>query len=547
MRYRVLHLLRNVILVCAVGAAPGVAAIPAEALQVILGPPVAIDKPSGTGQYSLSGTVVDAVTGLPIRRALVQLSGMANQLVLTDEGGKFQFENLAQGECGINAHKPGYIDSSGGPPTMVTIGGDRSPLVLKLDPESTITVIVTGEDGEGVEGLPVRVLGSRVQEGRRYWSSNGGGQTDEQGEFRAGNLHPGKYYVSVGPSFRPVGHVGNGAQGSDVGYPRVFYPNATELEGAAQVEVNSGRRARLEFTLNTVPLYRISGAVVGGTLGQPCRPQLRDSSGEDVPVGMRAEPMTGVFRSGEVPAGFYTLEANCFGDGEISSAGRMPLHVSSNITNLTLSVAPMASIPVDFRTNEDGAGASENNPTGTVFLTEKQPSARPRTAWSQWEVDGDQRRAVIKSVEPGIYSVGIRPNFGWYVESALYGSVDLLTDELMVPEGGTMEAIEITLRNDGAKVSGNVRGRGSAPASGVVLLVSNRAPRLIKVTQITNGTFVIGDLAPGSYRAIAIDRADDLEYANPEALRNYLTKTQDVTLSAKQESHLELELVQREK
>ena len=303
MRYRVLHLLRNVILVCAVGAAPGVAAIPAEALQVILGPPVAIDKPSGTGQYSLSGTVVDAVTGLPIRRALVQLSGMANQLVLTDEGGKFQFENLAQGECGINAHKPGYIDSSGGPPTMVTIGGDRSPLVLKLDPESTITVIVTGEDGEGVEGLPVRVLGSRVQEGRRYWSSNGGGQTDEQGEFRAGNLHPGKYYVSVGPSFRPVGHVGNGAQGSDVGYPRVFYPNATELEGAAQVEVNSGRRARLEFTLNTVPLYRISGAVVGGTLGQPCRPQLRDSSGEDVPVGMRAEPMTGVFRSGEVLGG----------------------------------------------------------------------------------------------------------------------------------------------------------------------------------------------------------------------------------------------------
>ena len=186
---------------------------------------------------------------------------------------------------------------------MVTIGGDTSPLVLKLDPESTITVIVTGEDGEGVEGLPVRVLGSRVQEGRRYWSSNGGGQTDEQGEYRAGNLLPGKYYVSVGPSFRPVGHVGNGAQGSDVGYPRVFYPNAAELEGAAQVEVNSGRRARLEFTLNTVPLYRISGAVVGGTLGQPCRPQLRDSSGDDVPVGMRAEPMTGVFRSGEVPAG----------------------------------------------------------------------------------------------------------------------------------------------------------------------------------------------------------------------------------------------------
>ena len=332
-----------------------------------------------------------------------------------------------------------------------------------------------------------------------------------------------------------------------MGYPRVFYPNASELEGAAQVEVNSGRRARLEFTLNTVPVYRISGAVAGGTLGQQCRPQLKDSSGEDMAVGMRVDPMTGVFRSGEVPAGFYTLVADCFGDGDIFSAGKMPLHVDSNIANVTLSVAPTASIPVDFRTSDAGADSHENNPIGTVFLMEKQPSARPRSAWSQSEGDGEQSRAVIKRVEPGIYWVDIRANFGWYVESARYGSVDLLTDELMVPEGGTMEAIEIMLRNDGAKVSGNVRGKGSVPASGVVLLVSSRAPRLVRVAQIVSGTFAIDDLAPGSYRAIAIDQADDLEYANPEALRNYLTKAQDVTLSAKQESHLDLELVQREK
>ena len=462
MRDRVLHLLQYVIFVCAFCIISSlVVASPAAALQNRLSLNGAGDTSSGAGQYKLSGTVVDALTGAPIRRALVQLMGGQSQAVLTDEGGKFRFENLAQGECGINAHKPGYIDSSGGRPTMVTVGAGTSPLVLKLDPESTITVIVTGEDGEGVEGLPVRVLGSRVQEGRRHWSTNGGGQTDEQGEYRAGNLVPGKYYVSVGPSFRPVGHVGNGAQGSDVGYPRVFYPNAAELEGAAQVEVNSGRRARLEFTLNTVPLYRISGAVVGGTLGQPCRPQLRDSSGEDVPVGMRAEPMTGVFRSGEVPAGIYTLEANCFGDGEISSAGRMLLHVSSNITNLTLSVAPMASISVDFRTNETARARMKVVLTGAVMLTENQRNGRRGAAWAELEGegDGDDRHMVVKRVEPGSYSVDIRPNPGWYVESALYGSVDVLSEDLTVPEGGTTEAIEVTLRNDGASVSGNVRGR----------------------------------------------------------------------------------------
>ncbi len=546
MRDRVMHLLRNVILVFAFGAASCVVARPVVAFQVVLGPPVAIDKPSAAGQYTLSGTVVDALTGAPIRRALVALMGVQSQAALTDEGGKFRFENLAQGQAAIIAHKPGYTDLSAGSPTMVTIGGDTSPLVLKLSPESAIAVKVTGEDGEGVEGLRVGVLGSQVEEGHRYWTQHGGGQTDEQGEYRLGGLRPGKYYVSAGPSSRLVGHIGDDAQGNDIGYGRVFYPNASDLEGAAIVEVNPGKRTRLELSLSTVPLYRISGAVAGRMPAQPCHLRLVDSSGQDTGIRVWMNPATGLFRSQEVQAGFYTLVANCFDDGGISSAGRMPLHVDSNNANVTLSVASAALIPVEFRTNET-ADSNENIPTGSVILTQKQEMNRQGARWSEQEADGDERRMVIKRVEPGSYSVDIRPSPGWYVESALYGSVDLLTEDLTVPEGGTTEAIEVTLRNDGAKVSGNVRGKGVAPASGMVLLVSSRAPRLVKETRITNGAFTIRDLAPGSYHALAIDQADDLEYKNPEVLRDYLTKAQDVTVGPKQESRVDLELVQGEK
>jgi len=550
MNDRVQHFLRYLIWVCVFGAASCLVVRSTAALQIRPGPDGTGDKSSSTGPYTLSGIVVDALTGAPIRRALVQLVGPQSRLVLTDEGGKFRFENLAQGQRRINAQKPGYANSSSESPTMVTIGADTSLLVLKLEPESAITVKVTGEDGEGVEGLPVRLLSSQVRDGRRYWGRHGGEETDEQGEFRAGNLPPGKYYVSVGPSFRPVGHVGDGAQGSDVGYPRVFYPNAGELEGAAPVEVNPGRRARLELALRTVPLYRISGAVVGGTPGQPCGVRLTDSSGEDIAIGLRMNPMTGVFLSGGVPAGFYTLVANCFVNGQDSFTGRMPLHVDSNIVSVTLSVAPTISIPVSFqrnRTNDGAADANENNPAGTVILTQKQPSSRRGLAWSEQEADGDKRRIVVKRVEPGIYTVDIPPNPGWYVESARYGSVDLLSEDLTASEGGTTEPIEITLRNDGATASGNVGGRGVAPASGMVLLVPSRAPRLVKVTPIMNGSFTIDDLAPGSYRVVALDRSDDLEYTNPEALQDYLTKAREVTLGPKQESRLDLELLQREK
>jgi hypothetical protein len=542
---KISYLLRSLIWLCVFGAASGVVAGPVAALQIRTGPDSA--RSSGTGSYTLSGIVVDASTGAPIRRALVKLEGAQSQLMLTDDNGKFHFENLAQGAVGINAQKPGYSDRPSEPTTMVTIGADTRALVLKLEPESAIAVKVTGEDGEGVEGLPVRVIRSLVQEGRRYWEPHGGGQTNAQGEFKEGSLLPGKYYVSVGPSFRPVGHIGEGAQESDVGYSRVFYPNAVEMEGAAPVEVNPGRRSRLEFTLSTVPLYRISGALLGGTPGEPCQLRLTDSSGEDMPVGLRMNPATGMFRSGEIPAGFYTLVAGCIGAGRDSLVGRMPLHVDSNIANVTLSVAATVSIPVVFRTNEGGADANENSPAAMVILKQSQGRARNFGTWSDAESDEDKRRMVVTGVEPGIYSVDLRANPGWYVESARYGVVDLLTEDLTVPEGGTTEGIEIALKNDGASVSGNVHAKGTAPESGRVLMVPSHAPRLVKATRITNGTYIIKDLAPGSYRTIALDRADDIEYTNPEALRDYLSKAEEVTLGPKQESRVDLELQQREK
>jgi hypothetical protein len=544
---RVPHLLRYLILICAFGAASFVAASPAAAVQIRNGLDGASDKTSGTGTYTLSGIVVDAATGAPIRRALVVLFAQQSQPVLTDEAGKFQFENLAQGQCGILAHKPGYANHSPESPTLVTISADTSALVLKLEPESGIAVKVTGEDGEGVEDLPVRMLSSRVKEGRRYWETHGAGQTDEQGEFRANNLPPGKYYVSVGPSYRPLGHIEDEAQASDLGYPRAYYPNAEELEAAAPVEVNAGRRARLELALSTVPLYRISGTLVGGPPGEPCGLHLTDSSSADMAIGVGVNAITGVFRSSLIPAGFYTLVARCTVNAEASLTGRMPLHVDSNMANLTLLVAPTLSIPVTFRTNQGSADANESSPTGAVFMIQNRAGASGISAWSEPESDGDNGRIAVGRVEPGAYSVEIHPNSGWYVESARYGSVDLLAEDLTVPEGGTTEAIEITLRNDGASASGNVRASGVTPASGSVLLVPSGAPRLLKVARITNGTFTINDLAPGSYHAIALDRVDDLEYTNPEALKDYLAKAQDVTLSPKQEVHVDLELLQREK
>src|SRR6516225_11517103 len=59
--------------------------------------------------FNLSGTVLNSVTGEPIRRAAVQVSGQSEKIALTDSGGHFVIEGLAEGNVYLAAMKPGFF------------------------------------------------------------------------------------------------------------------------------------------------------------------------------------------------------------------------------------------------------------------------------------------------------------------------------------------------------------------------------------------------------------------------------------------------------
>jgi hypothetical protein len=88
-------------------------------------------------KFSLSGTVVNSVTGEPIRRALVQIYMGPEPAMLTDSNGKFEFSNLPSGQTSIAVRKPGFPgeqEMGRDGPTMADIGPDTRPLTLKLIP-----------------------------------------------------------------------------------------------------------------------------------------------------------------------------------------------------------------------------------------------------------------------------------------------------------------------------------------------------------------------------------------------------------------------------
>src|ERR1700732_341833 len=122
----------------------------------------------GAASYAVRGTVVNSVTGEPVRGALVQIYANRQRSVLSGADGSFQFENVPAGTVNFNVQKPGFfslqaIQSPRAQATFATSGPDQPPVVVKLVPEGVISGRVRGDNGEPVESLLVQLFQERVE------------------------------------------------------------------------------------------------------------------------------------------------------------------------------------------------------------------------------------------------------------------------------------------------------------------------------------------------------------------------------------------------
>ena len=117
-----------------------------------------------------------------------------------------------------------------------------------------------------------------------------------------------------------------------------------------------------------------------------------------------------------------------------------------------------------------------------------------------------------------------------------------MRDLLMVSAGQQPVPIEVTLGDSCASLSGSLS--GSEHVNAYVILVSDfLASNPPVVATQPNGNFQFPNLRPGSYRLYAFSDVTDLEYANPEVLRNF--PSQQIELRAGQNATVEIELISR--
>jgi hypothetical protein len=129
-----------------------------------------------------------------------------------------------------------------------------------------------------------------------------------------------------------------------------------------------------------------------------------------------------------------------------------------------------------------------------------------------------------------------------YAASVLFGQANLLRQPLIVGLGGSSQALEITLRDDGASVDGKIE---EAVEAHVYFLPLDEGSGEFRNTNTgPDGSFALWQFPPGTYRVLAFDSAqNDLAYNDAETMRKLESKGQVIHLEPGQNEHLKLKLL----
>jgi hypothetical protein len=158
---------------------------------------------SGTG--SIAGRIVgDETPPRGIRRAIVTLGGdaLGGRSAITDDDGRFLFANLPAGNFSVSATKAAYLPASygatrpgrPGTPVVLTEGG-RQDVTIKMARGAVISGTIRDGNGAPMSGVDVVAVNTRGpgRQGASAWAELV--TADDRGNYRIYGLLPGEYRV----------------------------------------------------------------------------------------------------------------------------------------------------------------------------------------------------------------------------------------------------------------------------------------------------------------------------------------------------------------
>ena len=464
----------------------------------LAGAPLLADEP----EFCVGGTVLNALTGEPLRRAAVTIPQSA---ALTDAAGAFRFCGLPAGAYYANAEKPGFVAAG----ARVTVGPSRENVVLRLQPLSAIAGKVVDASGEPLQDALVQLLSILVAHGHHHVRVESTVATDDRGEYRLGDLAAGRYYLRAagweGPAPDPGAHQA---------FDPIYYGGAAELASAAPVTVEPGRDLRADFSVSLRTAYRIRGAIAGYAPLVPAKIELLAADAEPSGAPVTLDTATGKFQIDDVVPGSYILRATQ-GEGQRRSRGELALQVSGDVSGAVVPLAGSVVLRGIVRMPAASEPEAPWTPSCAIELS-------PADAWISGEDSLEASTEptgefAIAGVLAGRYRLRMDCASG-YVAAVRIGATDLPADaEFRIPPGAVPPVIEAVLALDGGTVDVTASAEGETGPAWVLLLPSSGNELHTMVARL-DGKLTFSGVAPGDYQAYAWSGSPEaFEYANPDA------------------------------
>jgi len=535
----------------------------------------------------IRGVVINSVTHEPISHALV-FSPDNSFAAMTDDRGRFEFTfttaepqqsgppvtdgfQLNRGfqnpspnrPSQLMARKVGFVDNA-----FSVVGPDQQDVIISLLPEARVVgrVIIPGSDGS--DKIRVEIYRRATRDGLEQWDSAGSVTTRADGQFRLAELSPGDYKLLTLEHLDrdPLTTV---PRGQLFGYSPLYYPNASDFASAAVIKLAPGETFQATMSPTKRAYYPVNlGFTTDIPNGFAITVWPEGHPGPGFSLGY--DPQEAVIQ-GSLPDGTYTVQAKAYGPTMTAGAATLTVRGAPAVgpaVTLLRGVSVTVSVREEFQQKQTEPTSGALFPQGptTVPQNTRRPNYLQVNLAPDEEfglaspvslrppVDENDESLVIEHVLPGRYRVNVNTNIG-YVSAITSGSTDLLQKPLVIGAGGTIPAMEITVRDDGAELDGTLDsskssaaasvppGRFGGPQDIVYVVPIDRMDSRTKMTGLNpDGAFAIPQIAPGTYHVFAVEN-QVMQPGSEEWLKQHESKVQVLRVVAEQKEHLHLSLI----
>jgi len=496
----------------------------------------------------ITGTAVDAVGGEPVKEAAVFLTREQTTVsVLTQQDGRFAFENLEPGKYVLSASGKGYqlqaFDEHEDFATAIVAGVDQNTenLLFRLTPAASISGQVTDEFSEAVRGAQVMLFWEGITNGRHAVQMRNQASTDDQGRYRLVGLQPGRYYLAVHAQpwyaqhnalrssdarsdVSPGFHAATEQNANlDVVYPLTYYPRETDVDRAGAISLHPGERVTADFELQPVPSLHLRFPVRGTDLNQiPGMQVMQQIFGQSIPADSQIISRdTDSIEVAGIPPGHLVVRLDMNAD-PANAKGMRSMQQEIDATR---------DGTVNLTETSDGVVVSGKvEIAGTVGLPDSAGiTLRSVETGSDYfaNISKEGKNAFqIADVKPGSYNVflGNIPDF--YIDKVQAVGAAVSGNNVTI---GTAPQVRLAVSiGQGLGRVDGVALRDAKPVAGVMIALIPNQPQndpfqFRRDQSDSDGTFTLQEVPPGRYMLVAIENGWSQEWADPAVFKQWLS------------------------